>query len=372
MNLVIKQFLKNIANKVVLPVTYCLGCISPIKCRKILFADSNTDHIPFSMERIHDMLSKQNYDIRFFFMDFRKSGFWEIFCHLVSFMWNYASAKYVFICNYYVPVTSCKKRTGTTVIQLWHSCGLFKKFAYDAIEDISPSYKSDVTKNLSLITVSSESCIPVWHNALRLLNCQNDLIQATGVSRTDYLFDDGWLKYCQDKFARLCPNWIDKKIVLYAPTFRGSASNPKMDPRCFEGINQLPIALGDDWVIIQKLHPHLDFFDCINMSSTELLPIADVLITDYSSILFDYILLEKPFVIFAPDYKSYTASRGMYVDPSTFPGAFVTNPLDLANAVKSSYGRKANEQYISFIKYHCGACDGCSSERILKQVGLMK
>ena len=73
--------------------------------------------------------------------------------YMMSFMKAYANARAVFICNYFVPVTSCKKREETTVVQLWHSCGALKKFILDSEEDISSHFKGSVTRNLTALSL---------------------------------------------------------------------------------------------------------------------------------------------------------------------------------------------------------------------------
>ena len=363
----VKQFLKNILHSVFLPCLYAAYRRAPVEKGKILFADSNCDAMPESMAVLYDALKTNHPNIRFFFSDLRRRSTVRILSYLNSFMKEYVTAEYVFICNYFLPVTSCKKRDETTVVQLWHSCGLLKKFAYDTEEDISPSYHGDVTKNISLISVSSAACVPIWQKALRL-DDRRDIVQAISVSRTDRLFDPDWQTACKNRFAALCPSLVGKKIVLYAPTFRGTASEPYLAG--YDAIPALEAALGPDWAVVKKLHPHLNDADPIPMSSTELFPCADVLITDYSSLLFDYILLDKPFVIFAPDYDTYRRSRGFYEDPAQFPGEFVTEADDLPSAVKRSFGREADEVYRAFKAHHVGSCDGHATERILSRIGL--
>lgn len=364
----VKQFLKNILHSVFLPCLYAMYRRTPVEKGKILFADSNCDAMPESMVVLYDALKNRGLHILCCFSDLRKCGIVQIFSYLNSFMREYATAEYVFVCNYFLPVTSCKKRKETTVVQLWHSCGLLKQFAYDTEEDISPSYHGDVTKNLSLISVSSAACVPVWQKALRLDESRRNIVQALGVSRTDRLFDPDWQIACRNRFAALRPSLIGKKIALYAPTFRGTASAPYLAG--YDAILALEAALGPDWVIIKKLHPHLSDPDPIPMTSTELFPCADVLITDYSSLLFDYILLDKPFVIFAPDYEAYQRTRGFYENPALFPGEFVTEADDLPAAVKRSYGKQADDAYRAFKAHHVGSCDGHATERILSRIGL--
>ncbi len=364
----LKQFLKNILNRIVLPFIYAVHRRSPVEKGKILFADSNSDSMPESMVVIYDALKNRGENVRCCFSDFRKRSTAQIVSYLRSFMKEYATAEYVFICNYFLPVNSCKKREETTVVQLWHSCGLLKKFAYDTEEDISPSYHGDVTKNISLITVSSAACVPVWQNALRLNDLRRSIVRATGVSRTDVLFDPVWQASCRSRFAQLYPSLSGKKIILYAPTFRGLASEPRLVG--YDAILALESSLGPEWAVVKKLHPHLSDPHSVPMTSTELFPCADILITDYSSLLFEYILLEKPFIIFAPDYEEYRRTRGFYEDPALFPGEFVTDANDLPAAVKRCCGRKADDVYHAFKKHHSGSCDGNATERILSSIGL--
>lgn len=364
----IKQLLKNMLHRVFLPCVYAAYRRAPVEKGRILFADSNCDSMPESMAVFYDAVKKSHPDIRFFFCDLRKRGVMQVLSYLKSFMKEYATAEYVFICNYFLPVTSCKKREETTVVQLWHSCGLLKKFAYDTEEDISPSYRGDVTRNISLISVSSEACVPVWQKALRLTDRRRDIVQPIGVSRTDRLFDPDWQASCRKRFAELRPDLSGKKIVLYAPTFRGTASSPYLVG--YDAILALESGLGPDWAVVKKLHPHLSDPDPIPMTSTELFPCADVLITDYSSLLFDYILLDKPFVIFAPDYEAYRSTRGFYEDPALFPGEFVTDADALPAAVQRCFGREADETYRAFKAHHVGSCDGHATERILSKIGL--
>ncbi len=366
----IRQNLKNAVNRIYLPAVYELYRRRPIEKGKVLFADSNSFELPESMRLVYNELESRGMDIGLYLTDLRSCGFVGTVRYMTAFMKAYATAEYVFISNYFVPVTSCRKRRGTKVVQLWHSCGLLKKFAYDTKEDISPYYKGDVTKNFSLITVSSKACVKVWQNALRLDERRSKIVRATGVSRTDVFFDESYLSACRDKLFDLRPDLKGKKIVLYAPTFRGTAAEPQLVGKA--DIDRLEARLGEGWAVIQKLHPHLQKNDDLKMSSSELFACADVLITDYSSLLFEYILLEKPFVIFAPDYEQYKQGRGFYEDPADFPCEFITDGDKLADAVKQSFGRKPDSEYKAFIAHHSGACDGKATGRILKLIGIDK
>ena len=92
----------------------------------------------------------------------------------------YATAEYVFICDYFLPAASCKKRPETTLVQLWHSCGLMKKIAFDTGEDIPKNYRGHMFGNYSYLTMSEQVCVPVHAHALRI---PQERIVATGISQ---------------------------------------------------------------------------------------------------------------------------------------------------------------------------------------------
>jgi CDP-ribitol ribitolphosphotransferase len=101
--------------------------------------------------------------------------------------------------------------------------------------------------------------------------------------------------------------------------------------------------------------------------------VADVLITDYSSVLFDYLIYEKPVILFAPDLEEYESGRGFYIDYRSMPFPLVQTEEALRGAVAGC--REAYEGYREALGYwketYTGACDGHASERILEMVGLM-
>ena len=107
------------------------------------------------------------------------------------------------------------------------------------------------------------------------------------------------------------------------------------------------------------------FDDRFSKISTErLLPETDILITDYSSILFDYSIFRKPFVLFCPDLSKYSAERGLYVDIKTFPATVAESASELAAAIREEkWGDK--EELEEFFQKYMGACDGHVTERII-------
>lgn len=121
------------------------------------------------------------------------------------------------------------------------------------------------------------------------------------------------------KYNLQIPN--NKKVILYAPTYRktGLVDLP-FDPD--ELVNHLNDNFKDDYVIITKMHylnslskSYENVIDCTHYSElVDLMKISDILISDYSSLILDFALLNKPIILFQYDYYSYTTERGVYFD----------------------------------------------------------
>ncbi len=366
----LKQYLKMLLQNVLLPAVYRICSRHPVRKGRILMADAHHTEIPFSMRRMYEELKKQGKEPELFILDFGKTGFIGLAGFLIRFMKAYATAEYVFICDYFLPASSCRKRPETKLIQLWHSCGLMKKIAFDAGDDVPKNYRGDLFGNYSLLTMSAEVCVPVHAHALRL---PQERIRATGISRTDVYFDPDWNERCRRRFAEHHPDAAGKKVLVWAPTFRGNAGNPYLEG--LEDIRRLADRLEPDWKVIIKVHPHLEAHGIVSNSdlpTEELFPAADLLITDYSSVMFDYLLYGKPLLLFAPDLSVYEKGRGFYLDYRSMPFRIVEHAEELEQAVRSSreYTEQRKEEISAFCRLYLGACDGHATDRILRAVGL--
>lgn len=441
----IKQLLKMFLQNILLPLFYAWYARKPVEKGSILFADAHHDQIPFSMRRVYDALTSGNVGghtpesgettlrrqmeaeaeesksrgdrkpegddagnaprrVENFVRDFDGMSYGGLLRYLLRFMRAYATAEYVFICDYYLPVASCRKRPETKVVQLWHSCGLMKKIAHDAGDDIPKGYRGNMFGNYTYLTLSAQVCVPVHARALRI---PRERIYATGVSRTDDYFDEDRNRRCRETFFARYPQARGKKIALWAPTFRGNAAMPRLEG--LEEIRRVAEALAGEWYFVIKAHPYIDVHGMVSnceIPTEELLPVADLMITDYSSVMFDYLLYRKPLILFAPDLEQYEAARGFYIDYREIPYPITQTGEELKNAVeacvRSESGKEperraenrgvmpqggtggsgkrgenseesekaSGEEIDRFREKYVGACDGHATERILKLVGL--
>ena len=363
-----KQLAKMFVQHIFLPTLYSFHKHRKISENSVIFADAHHNDLPFSMKCMYDAVSqKEGLKISTFFLDFQKCSYLSLLKWLNSFMKAYATARYVFICDNFLPVSSCKKRSETTVVQLWHSGGLMKKAGYDCEDAIPKMYKGNVFANYDLFTVSAESCVEIIKSSMRQ---PEGVVKATGISRSDIYFDSDYNDACRKEFFEAYPEAKGKKIILWAPTFRGNAENPVL-----VGEQEIDNTFknSDGYFLVKKLHPHFenknaDRITC-KIPSERLLPVCDLLITDYSSIVFDYLVYLKPFVLFAPDYDEYMKNRGCYVDYNSYPTTVAKNQSELISAVSSELLSRNTDDLREAFAFHMGSCDGNSTRRILETIG---
>lgn len=366
----VRQLLKMLLQNVLLPCAYNFWnwIYRKKEPNLIIFADAHHTQLPYSMQYIHNVLVEKGYSVTDVFYNFPTMSAAESTWVSLRFMKQYARAKYVFICDNFLPVVSCKKNKRTTVIQLWHCCGLLKKMGHDTTEDIPAYYKGEIYRNYDLVTVSAPSCVKPLAKAMRL---PEEVLKPLGVSRTDAYFDPLWQARCTEAFYSRYPQAKGKKVVLWAPTFRGSASAPYQIGT--EAILQLEQQLGDEYFVIRKVHPHIDTREHLSncdIVTEQLFPITDLLITDYSTVMHEFLFFRKPYVLFAPDLEEYQEKRGFYIEYASLSPYLVTEPDALCYVVQQAL-QDTNPEWVEKNRiFHASACDGNTTERILEAVGL--
>ena len=312
---------------------------------------------------------------------------WEKNC--AKMVADIATARYVFLSEASGAVSCLPLREETVVTQLWHGCGAFKKFGRSTADakfglDRQHADRHPLYQNYSYVTVSSPEVVWAYAEAMGLEE-KKDVIRPVGVSRTDVFFRKDFLSGAPERVYRVVPQARGKRIVLYAPTFRGRialATSP--DYQQFD-LRKLREKLGDETIILIKHHPNVsaaripkipeDLEGCFAVDVTkdleidELMCAADVCITDYSSLIFEYSLLDKPLVFYAYDLDEYDDWRGFYYDYSELtPGPVCRNMEELAECLSSVQQSYDREQMQAFRDKYMRSCDGYSTRRIEEMV----
>lgn len=217
--------------------------------------------------------------------------------------------------NYFLMTSVLRKRYSTTCIQVWHANGALKKFG---LEDASNSERSPrdierfkrVYASFDYIVTGSDHMREIFKSSFGV---NDERFLPTGVPMTDVYYDQCLPSLIPNDFPK------GKKLLLYAPTYRDFAMDDLVLPFSKE---QLQTELNGDYILLVKLHPsvkHLAkaetdgewIFDVSDQPLYPLLCTCDVLMTDYSSIVFEYALLEKPVLFFTYDLDTYRAKRGL-------------------------------------------------------------
>lgn len=292
-----------------------------------------------------------------------------------------ATSRVVVVDDQFFPLRVNGRRPGTTVVQTWHACGALKRFGHSVGDDADgrrarPGRRSPADGSpYSLLLASSERTARLYADAFD--EPFEKFVWQIGIPRTD-----GLVRYEPASVERLRSRLgipVGRRVILYAPTFRGDPRRSARSPVELD-LRVLRDALGADHVLLLRLHPHvrpaerLDadlegfVFDVSRHPEVnELLLLSDALVTDYSSVLFEFALLERPIVLFAPDLQDYEAERGFYVDyRAEAPGPICTTTRDVARHLRAPGFDPARVR--EFRDRWFAIADGHSAERFVERV----
>jgi len=295
-----------------------------------------------------------------------------------------ATSRVVIVDDYFFPIYPVKKRSGVTIIQVWHACGAFKRFGRATL---ASEWGADETflklvpihANYDLTLVSSASIAQIYADAFG--QRVEKITAAFGIPRTDALVASPRRDATERGVrARLGLN-DNHTTILYAPTFRGADLKGAAAPELLD-IAALYRELGDRYRLILRLHPFVKSAMRIPDEAksfvvdasrepdvNEVMLAADILVTDYSSIIFEYALLNRPMAFLAPDLAAYERERGFFFDyRSGVPGPVVETTEQLItwiNAKVFDLPRVAKFAAESF-----DVMDGYATERLIEQVVL--
>ena len=303
---------------------------------------------------------------------------------------KYLSLSKYWIVNSLIDV-SIKKKKNQIYLQCWHGTPL-KKLRYDIeVKGAVLNTISEIRKRNDLDAIKfdffispSKFCTEKFISAFNLKKLGKDnIIVEKGYPRNDYLFN--YKKEDIDKIKKLLKLPKGKKVILYAPTFRDNQHTSGVGYTYNLGINfdKMQKELSKDYIILFRTHYFVsnsfDFskydkfiydvskYDDIN----DLYIISDLLITDYSSVFFDFANLKKPMLFYMYDLDDYKNNlRDFYFDLNILPGPIVKQEDDLIKEIKNidNYDELYHDKYIKFNKKFNYLDDGKSTERVVEVI----
>ncbi|MGV3026914.1 bifunctional glycosyltransferase/CDP-glycerol:glycerophosphate glycerophosphotransferase [Clostridium thermobutyricum] len=359
-------------------ISFNFGKMLSMNENLVILASNKGEELQGNLKFIYDELKKDSkYKIKLYMKNDSRT-----FKELIDMYLDFSRAKYIILDDYYRQIYGLKFRKKAEVIQVWHACGAFKKFGFSSIGkgDGNPKeFEERAHSAYTKVITSSKNIIPKYAEAF---NISEKNILPLGVPRTDILLDEAYRLYKKNDLEENYPNIKGKKIILYAPTFRG---NTKQRQNFKLELNPVQLLKGidEDYVLILKLHPSVKngLNDVvipkelenrvINMNSSteinDLIIASEIVITDYSSVVFEASLLEKKIIMYAYDKNEYLAERDFYYDYDSFvPGVIAEKNEDIIRIINENEFdlKKVREFRDKFFD----DCDGQASKRFVETI----
>ncbi|MBU5465337.1 CDP-glycerol glycerophosphotransferase family protein [Virgibacillus sp. MSJ-26] len=292
-------------------------------------------------------------------------------------IYHLATSRMIFVDNYFGFLAVADFKSDVKCIQLWHAAGAIKQFG---LKDPSNDRRSpraiqrfqQVYDRFDHVVVGSEKMAAIFRESFGL---GDDRMLRTGIPRTDFYFEKASEAVASQELKQTLPLIGEKKVILYAPTFRDEALD---SAEIMLDVDRLYEEFASEYVLLLRLHPAIQgkFLNqypgfVIDVSGYpdihRLLVVTDVLVTDYSSIPFEFSLLGRPMIFFAYDLEVYEEARGFREDyKMLIPGPVVRDTEALIDVMKE--GQFDYERILTFAEEWNEYSDGTSSKCLIEAV----
>jgi CDP-glycerol glycerophosphotransferase (TagB/SpsB family) len=366
-------------------VGFLAGRLLPIRSRVVL-ATGHGARLTGNLAWIREGIRAERPEVGVVELTFRPGrGRWQLAraaIHALRSGFHLATTRLFVVDDYFFPMYVIRPRRGTTFVQVWHACGAFKKFGNSVLEagfGADEEYARSIAlhANYDLCLVSAARFARFYAEAFRAP--EERFTARLGIPRTDLFFDDVRRVVVAAEVRRRYAIPDGRRVILYAPTFRGERTTVARDPTDLD-LGVLRDALGEDHVVLFRSHPFVGAHPAadpalagfvIDVSDhpelNDLMLVSDVLVTDYSSAIFEFALLGRPMAFFAPDLAAYEAERGFYFDYRTgVPGPILASSEDLAAYLRA--GTFEVDRVRRFAGESFDVADGRATERFVTEV----
>lgn len=270
------------------------------------------------------------------------------------------------------------KRKKQYYVQLWHGSIPLKKIEKDAEDTLSYEYIYRCKLDSKFADLCIASC-DFSKNIFEKSFWYNGEILCEGTPKDDIFFHIDKFKEIEKKVRNTLNIPEDKKILLYAPTFRNNNDLSCYNIDYYALLKGLKEKIGKEYCILLRLHPNIsqrskelnipkEIIDTSNYADiNELMISSDILITDYSSVMFEFSYMKRPVFLYCRDLENYTKTdRGLYFDIKKLPFIFVENNQELISSINNFNYDKYLKDLNNFFENIGLKEDGKSSEKIAK------
>jgi CDP-ribitol ribitolphosphotransferase / teichoic acid ribitol-phosphate polymerase len=313
---------------------------------RILFASEARPSMGGNLLRIRDRMVERGLDKQFdFSYSFRvphTSDKWGT----LRVIYLLATSDIVLVDDYFGLLEPLRLAPETKIIQAWHAGSGFKNIGYSRFGNYGSPKLTNAHRKYTYALTGSKHLVPVYAEAFGI---EESAVIPTGLPRIDTFLDPARTEALIEKFRLDYPHLVGKKIILFAPTFRGRGNQNAYYDYDLIDFAQLYDVCGEDTVVLFRMHHFIRkpvpipaeyadrLFDFSHFPDTnDLLHLTDILITDYSSIIYEFALLDRPMLFLAYDKEIYAATRGFHRDyDQTAPGKVCTTFDEMIKALRA-------------------------------------
>jgi len=363
--------IKSVILKMILSLFYPFSKLQKVHPDRITFISLEHDYLSKDFKLIYDQLQDKRfgkYEIKMALFKFEPSFLGNIkygFACIRQLFLIQSSRLVILDFNNFV-ISNFQHKQDVKVLQLWHATGALKQFGNSVDRDY-------VIKNYDYSIVNSYFFKSIYAKAF---NMYEDQIMVTGIPDNDKNFDSVVIKQNKARLLKEYPQLAHKKVITYAPTFRGRIGTEFKEVAI--DLKQLRQELGDKYIIIYKPHPLISnsiYKDDPNVlfiedeSVSAIFSVTDLLVTDYSAITIDWMAFDKPTVAYVPDLDNYAHKPGLNINYETdFPGPVVRDENQLAGAIKSANSDADQKKRQQFTNKVYEFMDGKATQRVAEFV----
>lgn len=358
--------------------------VFPKKGNRVLLMSETKDYLWGNLKFIDEGIKRHGLDKQFKVeYSFRKAvGSHMSVLSWVKLIFKLAQQDYVFVDDY-VPIfgfLTLNKRT--KLIQVWHAGEGFKAVGYCRFgKEGTPYPVGSCHKKYDYVLTGSEKLIKVF---AEVFGIEEEAFLPVGMPRLDGFLDEERISEFRKEFYGQHPEMKDKKIILFAPTYRGKGQKTAYYDYSWIDLREIYEVCGSEYIFLVKMHPFvkvpidipeeyrdriIDFASYPNIN--DLYYITDLLITDYSSNYFEYSLMKKPVLFFTPDREIYELSRGVHRSvKESAPGKVCDTFEEMMDAMRNEDYEV--EKIYQFVKNNFANYDGRATDKAIEQILLAK
>ncbi|MGO2861531.1 MAG: CDP-glycerol glycerophosphotransferase family protein [Brevibacterium sp.] len=317
----------------------------PAAGNNVLFASEARPNMQGNLKAVHDRMVERGLDQEYNFGYSFRTGRTSSRQNALNLAWQMGKANTILIDDYFAVLKDLGDRNEQKIIQLWHAGSGFKSVGYSRFGQYGSPNLRNAHRLYSYAICGSQHLRDVYSEAFGI---EREAVIATGLPRIDGFLREGRADEVLVDLERDFPAAEGKRKILWAPTFRGRGSGDAHYDYDVIDFRALYEACGDDTVVLFRQHHFIpdpapipeEFSDrLIDVAAfpdtNDLLLVSDVLITDYSSVIYEYSLLERPMIFFAYDLETYSATRGMHRDyEEAAPGSIATTFEELIGLLR--------------------------------------